>query len=107
MICIRCYQVSTAHHAAQVDQQKESGRKATRKLRDASEEVAEDADAEKTIEILLLTSFCTYFERSQKSGFVKGRFWRMCPRSGCWGPGRSKIIAFFCQCSAAVQGKTF
>ena len=27
------------------------------------------------------------FERKQKGGFVKGRFWRICPRSGSWGPG--------------------
>ena len=25
------------------------------------------------------------FERKQKGGFVKGRFWRMCPRSGFFG----------------------
>ena len=30
----------------------------------------------------------------QKGVFVKGRFWRMCPRSGLfWGAGKSKIIA--------------
>ena len=28
-------------------------------------------------------------ERKQKGGFVKGRFWRMCPRSGFWYWGTS------------------
>ena len=29
---------------------------------------------------------------NKRGGFVRGRFWRMCPRSGFWGPGISKII---------------
>ena len=29
-------------------------------------------------------------EREQKGGFVKGRFWRMCPRSGFWYRGTSE-----------------
>ena len=28
-------------------------------------------------------------ERKQKGGFEKGRFWRMCPRSGFWSRGTS------------------
>ena len=34
---------------------------------------------------------------NRRAVFVQGRFWRMCPCSGFWGPGISKIIAFFCQ----------
>ena len=52
-------------------------------------------------DILDYTSPFDCFERKQKGGFVKGRFWRMCPRF--WGPGISKIIAFFCQGGTAVK----
>ena len=41
--------------------------------------------------------------REETKGVVKGRLWRMCARSGNWGPGISKIIAFFCQGSTAVK----
>ena len=34
-----------------------------------------------------------------------GRVWRMCPRSGSWGPGLSTIMVLFCQGSTA--GKHF
>ena len=33
---------------------------------------------------LTLFSKIAPFERKQKGGFVKGRFWRMCPRSCFW-----------------------
>ena len=42
-------------------------------------------------------SFSGFFcklDRKRKGGFVKGRFWRMYPRSGFWGTGLSKIIVF-------------
>ena len=45
------------------------------------------------------------FKSKQQGGFVKGRFWRMCPRAGFWGAGISRIIAFFRQGSTA--GKDF
>ena len=33
--------------------------------------------------------FLRFKERKRKGGFAKERFWRMCPRSGSWGPGIS------------------
>ena len=37
-------------------------------------------------------------ERKQKGGFAKGRFWRMCPRSGFWYRGTSEytLVPVFC-----------
>ena len=37
---------------------------------------------------LLPVSLC-HVERKQEGGFAKGRFWRMCPRSGFWHRGTS------------------
>ena len=39
----------------------------------------------------------------KRAVFVKGRFWRMCPRSGFRGPGLSEIIASSAR--APFQGK--
>ena len=40
---------------------------------------------------------------NKRGGYVKARFWRMCPRSGFWGPGISKIMASFCHGSNAEK----
>ena len=40
----------------------------------------------------------------QNSRGNKRAVWQMYPRSGFWGPGISKILAFFCQGSTAGKG---
>ena len=60
----------------------------------------------------LESTLCSTFPPppNSRDTLTKGRFckevvWRLCPRSGCWGPGVSKIITFFCQGNTA--GKDF